>query len=154
MKIKNGPSEIVSTYCILERVKTILGTISILKTIFCQKITQTELISIPKVVKVEWFLGRKWTSILIWYVKLSFYIFLLSKYLPLVWASIMALYMPSPNSFSPITWNSYLVRGVKLWILTFLASGGLIGNSSQFLDFGSDSRYLKRDWNCKMKPMC
>ena len=82
-----------------------------------------------------------------------FTIFLLSKYLPLVWASIMALYMPSPNSFSPITWNSYLVRGVKLWILTFLASGGLIGNSSQFLDFGSDSRYLKRDWNCKMKPM-
>ena len=62
MKIKNGPSEIVSTYCILERVKTILGTISILKTIFCQKITQTELISIPKVVKVEWFLGRKWTD--------------------------------------------------------------------------------------------
>ena len=147
MKIKNGLSEIVSTYCILERVKTILGTISILKPIFCQKITQTELISIPKVVKVEW------TSILIWYVKLSFYIFLLSKYLPLVWASIMALYMPSPNSFSPITWNSYLVRGVKLWILTFLASGGLIGNSSQFLDFGSDSRYLKRDWNCKMKHM-
>ena len=33
--------------------------------------------------------------------------------------------------------------GSQIMDLTFLASGGLIGNLSQFLDFGSGSRYLK-----------
>ena len=51
--------------------------------------------------------------------------------------------MPSPYSLIPITWNSYVVPALRLWIWIFLAFGGLTGNSIQFGIRESFSLYLK-----------
>ena len=57
---------------------------------------------------------------------------------------MISLYMPSPYSFVPITWNTYFVFGLRLWIVILRDSGGFTPISIQLGNLESFSRYLEK----------
>jgi hypothetical protein len=48
-------------------------------------------------------------------------------YSPSVLIEITLLSIPSPNAFFPTTWNSYVVSGVSLFMVTWVLPDGVTG---------------------------